>query len=128
MKAVGVTTTTMVYADAPTLEKNAELIKRLARLESVTYGVAEQGIKLTQTPYDVRLGIGEDVTKDYAKKLVEQQKADEAAIKNLEGRLKNRSYVQNAPPAVVAQTREQLESAEARLAAIITERKRFRKG
>ena len=124
MQAVGVTKTTLTYQDAPVIEANANLIKRLARLESVAYGTQE-GVRLTQTAYDLCLGISAEQAQQYAAKLSEQQKAEEASIKNLEARLKNKSYVANAPHAVVEQTRGQLEAACARLAAIRLELTRF---
>lgn len=125
MKAVGVPTTTLTYADAPVVEANSELIKRLARLEAVAYGSEEQGVKLTQTKYELRLGISQEMAARYASKLAEQEKAERAAIKNLEGRLNNKSYVENAPANVVEQSREMLAGAQGRLEAIRAERKRF---
>jgi valyl-tRNA synthetase len=125
MKAVGVSTTTLTASDAPVIEANTELIKRLARLEDVAYGAQEGGVKLTQTKYDLRLGISDNEAKSYAAKLAEQEKAEQGFIKNLETRLKNKGYVANAPAAVVAESREQLEAAKARLEAISAERQRF---
>lgn len=125
MKAVGVNTTALVYDKAPVVEANAELIKRLARLESVSYGAEEEGIKLTQTSYDLRLGISKEVAQKYAEKLAERQKTEEAAIKNLKARLSNKNYVDNAPEAVVSQTREQLAESGIRLFAIKQEQERF---
>ncbi|HTH71820.1 MAG TPA: valine--tRNA ligase [Candidatus Pristimantibacillus sp.] len=124
MKAVDVNKTTLTYTDAPVVEANDALIKRLARLESVSYGTQE-GVKLTQTKSDLRLGISPEVARKYAQKLAGQQKAEETAIKNLEARLSNKSYVANAPESVVNQTREQLESAAERLKALQEEQKRF---
>ncbi|MGH7241330.1 MAG: hypothetical protein ACREGB_03475, partial [Candidatus Saccharimonadales bacterium] len=43
----------------------------------------------------------------------------------LEGRLSNKSYINNAPEAVVQQTRDQLEDAKQQLSAIEAEQKRF---
>lgn len=126
MKSVGVNGVSLVYNDAPVVEANADLIKRLARLQSVAYGAQESGVKLTQTTYDLRLDINEEVARTYAEKLHEQQKAEEATVKNLEARLQNKGYVANAPESVVAQTRTQLDEAKNRLDAIKTEIKRFK--
>ncbi len=125
MKAIGVPTTTLIYADAPIVAANADLIKRLARLEAVSYGDHQNGVRLTQTAYPLRLGISREDAQRYADKLKDQQKSEEAAIKNLEARLANKSYVSNAPKAVVNQTRQQLEEAKARLVTITAERTRF---
>ncbi len=125
MKAMGASKAAFTYNNAPVVEMNADLIARLARLQSVSYGTQETGVRLTQTKYDLRLGISQDVAEKYAAKLAEQQQAEEAAIKNLEARLKNKNYVTNAPTAVVDQTRQQLEAAVVRLRNIKAEATRF---
>jgi valyl-tRNA synthetase len=65
------------------------------------------------------------VAKQYADKLHEKAKAEKASITRLEQRLGNKNYAKNAPPAIINQTRRQLEEAEARLQAIEAEYKRF---
>lgn len=124
MKAVGVAKSTLVYMDAPVVEANAELIQRLARLGSVSYG-SQEGVRLTQTHYDLRVDIDAETAQKYAEKLAEQELAELASINNLEARLQNKSYVDNAPAAVVEQTRAQLAEAKTRLEAIQGERERF---
>ncbi|HEU4985165.1 MAG TPA: class I tRNA ligase family protein, partial [Nitrososphaera sp.] len=125
MKAVGVGSTTLVYDKAPVVEANAELIKRLARLQNVSYGKHEGGVRLVQTKYDLRLDIDQETARNYADKLAERQKAEKATIKNLEARLSNKSYVENAPEAVVNQTRAQLDAAKERLSTMAQEILRF---
>jgi valyl-tRNA synthetase len=124
MKAVGVNGAALTYTEAPVVEANAALIKRLAKLESVDYGT-QTGVKLNQTPYDLTLGISEELAAQYVKKLAEQHKDEERNIKNLEARLANKNYVENAPKAIVTQTQEQLSKAKERLTLIDQERERF---
>jgi valyl-tRNA synthetase len=124
-KAVGLNKVGLQYTHAPLIAKNTELIQRLARLGSIEEGTQAGGVKLVQTKYEARLDIPESVARQYAGKLAEQEKAESAAIKNLKARLANKSYVEHAPEAVVAQTREQLEAATARLANVQAERRRF---
>jgi valyl-tRNA synthetase len=124
-KAIGVTGTTLVYSKAPVVEANTELIKRLARLGEVSYGTDQDGVRLTRTKYDLRLGISKEDARKYREKLDEQQKEIQKQIKNLEARLSNKSYVDNAPEAVVNQTREQLENAQTREQTIKEEKTRF---
>jgi valyl-tRNA synthetase len=76
-------------------------------------------VRLTTTRLHVTLNID---PKAYVAKLTDQQKEVEQAIKQLTGRLANKAYVANAPAKVVEQTRSQLDEAEARLAAIKTEK------
>lgn len=125
MKAVKVAKTTLTYADAPLIEANAALIQRLANLETVAFGAIENGIKLTGTPYDIRLGIAPEKAAAYAETLHEKQTDVRALIKNLESRLKNKGYVQNAPKTVVEQTRSQLDEAKQREQAIADELQRY---
>jgi valyl-tRNA synthetase len=115
MIAAGETKTTLTYTDSGVVEANAELIKQLARLENVAYGEEQGGVRLAQTKYDLRLSINRET---YAAKLKERAKAEEATVKSLENRLKNKSYVKNAPAAIVDQTKIQLQEAKQRLEAI----------
>jgi valyl-tRNA synthetase len=125
MKAVSVPKTTLFFKDAPLVQANAALITRLAHLDAVVEQ-GEGGVKLTQTKADVRLDISEDVAQKYAAKLKEREASETEAIKRLEARLSNTSYVDHAPEAVVAQTREQLEDAKQRLESVKQEALRFR--
>ncbi len=125
MKAVGVTKTSLIYADAPIIETNQELICRLANLESVAFGEQQDGIKLTTTPYDIRLDISREEARAYADKLAEREKNEKAFIKNLEARLANKAYLKNAPARVVEQSQKALADAKEQLEAIAAERKRF---
>lgn len=126
MKSVGVAKTTLTFAPNVLIESNAELIKRLARLESVQPGSTDSGVKLSQAKYDLRLDISQDLMSAYAARLKDQQKVEEGAIKNLEARLQNKSYVSGAPAAVVEQTRHQLDAAKLRLQTLKEESSRFK--
>jgi valyl-tRNA synthetase len=57
--------------------------------------------------------------------LAGQQAKQQAIIKQLEGRLKNKAYLQNAPAAVVKQTEQQLAEAQDLLANLKAEQTRF---
>jgi len=127
MKAVNVQNTVLYCMNAPVIMENRELIGRLAHLTDVAEDDTVPGIKLTSTPYDVRLDISEDKAAAYAKKLSEQAIEAATAVKRLKERLGNKAYVQNAPKAVVAQTYTQLEDAEAKQTAIKQELARFKR-
>jgi valyl-tRNA synthetase len=125
IKAVGVQAPAMLYAKAPVVAANEALITRLARLERVEESPAPAGVKLTGTKHEVRLGISDEAAADYVDKLAGKRTDEERIIAQFEGRLKNKAYVKNAPEAVVAQTREQLSEAQARLENIKQEMQRF---
>jgi valyl-tRNA synthetase len=125
MRATGVNKTTLFYHDAQIIQNNAALIKRLGHLEDVQ-AKEQGGVALTQTQFNVRLDISEEVARKYEAKLVEQERAENDAIHRLETRLGNKHYVDNAPAPVVAQTREHLAEARLRLENIKAEAARFK--
>lgn len=115
------------YADAPLLAKHADLITQLTRVNAVSKApVEEEGVRLVQTPHQCWIAVSTKVAKAYAADLAAQKKTQEQRIKQLKGRLDNKSYVDNAPKQVVKQTKEQLVEAEQLREAISTEYKRFK--
>lgn len=127
LKNVGVQNVAMHYTKAPAVEANAEIVKRMTRLSEVTkIGEApKEGLKLVQTSDEIWLDIDTETAKKYLDKLEERRKEEAIAIARLELRLSSTSYVENAPEAVVAQTRAQLAEAQERLAAIDAEYARY---
>ncbi|HEY1063711.1 MAG TPA: valine--tRNA ligase [Candidatus Saccharimonadales bacterium] len=122
LKASGVT---LFFTDAPVVADNAATIKQLSKLHAVTEATEGKGLSLTSTKHDVWLDIAEDTAKAYVKDLQEQQAKQEAVVKQLEGRLANKSYVANAPAAIVDQTKAQLTEAQQTLEKIKREQQRF---
>jgi valyl-tRNA synthetase len=114
----------LYFTDAPLIADNAELIQRLARLGKVTEGGGE-GVNLTATSLNAWLDIDKETAANYAKELNTKKTAQEAVIVRLKARLSNKSYVDNAPEIVVAQTKTQLKEAEELLASIQQEHQRF---
>lgn len=125
VNALKVSGVTLYYTDVPFLAENAELIKRLGRLQGVSQVRSGTGTHLTSTKYRCWLDIDPSTAKAYLKELDAKKQAQEAAIQRLEGRLGNKSYVANAPKEVVKQTKEQLAEAKAQLDKLWTEYKRF---
>jgi valyl-tRNA synthetase len=129
--ALNVNKAGLKYKDSLLIEKNAELIQRLARLGSVeaaeqgsTDG-AHSGVALTQTSLTAWLDVDEETATAYADNLYAKLESQQRVIVQLEGRLANKSYVENAPAAIVTQTKEQLAEAKHLLASIIAESERF---
>ena len=107
------------------LNDNGDLIKNLTKLESVT-GVRDgSGLHLTSTKYDAWLDVDERTAREFIAKLGEKKTDEEKQVKQLEARLANKSYVQNAPKQIVDETKQQLEEARERLAKITEEHARF---
>jgi len=124
-RALKVSGANLHYQNIPLMEANAPVIKLLARLKSVTELQEGDGIQLTSTKYRVWLDIGKDKAKAYVKELDEKRSKEQASIKQLQSRLSNKNYVQNAPDKVIQQTKDQLQAAQDLLKSIDTEIKRF---
>lgn len=107
------------------LNEHADLIARLSRLEGVQAVEAGQGLHLTQTNLNCWLDVPQETTRAYAADLQAQAKQQEQVITSLQARLKNKSYVNNAPKEIVQQTKDQLKEAEGLLKNIQTEYQRF---
>ena len=116
---------TLYHHHVKFLEENAEILARLGRLKGVA-GVADgSGVFLTGTKHECWLDIDQSTARAYVKELKGQHTKQEGVVKQLEGRLSNKSYVDNAPAAIVEQTRQQLAEAEAVLKNIEREIARF---
>lgn len=116
---------TLYYTDVQFLSDNAELIKRLARLENVTEVTDGNGLYLTGTKYRCWLDIDADSARNYQTQLADKREAAEKSIAQLEGRLANKSYVDNAPKRIVEQTKQQLEEAREQLETLTKEIERY---
>lgn len=125
-KNVGITSADIMYTNAVAITENAELLKRLAHIDNLEEGSGEgRGLKLTLTAFDCWVLIDADTAARYKNKLDEQYTTEKAALGRLEGRLGNKSYVEQAPASVVEQTRQQLAETQKRLETIEAERARF---
>jgi valyl-tRNA synthetase len=128
VRALRASDVTLLYSGSAVIGSNADLIARLARLKAVSEaqeGQGSDGIALTSTEEQCWLDIDRDKARAYGEELKTKHAAAEKVVQQLEGRLNNKSYVDNAPAAVVQQTREQLEEAKQQLEAISAEQKRF---
>lgn len=107
------------------LEEQGELITSLARLDGVQKVKDGHGLHLTGTTFKCWLDIDQETATHFVKELAGKIEEQEKAIKQLEGRLGNDSYVQNAPKAIVDQTRDQLQTAKEQLSKLQEEHSRF---
>ncbi len=124
-KALRVSGSTLYYAAVPFLSENAEIIKSLGRLQAVTEVSDGSGLNLTSTKYNCWLDIDKGTARTYLTELEGKRDKQLQSIKQLEGRLSNKSYVDNAPTKVVEQTKDQLTEAKELLESIEQEAKRF---
>jgi len=125
MKNVGTSKANLAYRNAAAISANKELLHKLARIQDITESDGSDGIKLTQTHFTCWIELDSDVATQYRSKLAEQFEAEQGSVERLQGRLANKSYVDNAPATIVAETKRQLDEAQQRLEAIRVERERF---
>jgi valyl-tRNA synthetase len=129
VQALNAREVTLYYKDASFLNENAATIKHLARLQAVSQAEgdsgSDDGIPLINTSHTCWLDIDKATAKAYAQELAAKQVIQKASIKQLEGRLRNKDYVKNAPQNVVDQTKQQLQAAEELLETLKTEEQRF---
>ena len=112
-------------SDELALREYGELIKRLARLGDVAKVPLGNGVRLTQTSLVCWLDISTEKTIAYTKTLEQKREQQAKTVQQLEGRLANKSYTDNAPAEVVQQTRDQLADAKQVLENITAEQTRF---
>lgn len=122
LKTSGVT---LFHDSTPFIADNAETIKQLARLKAVTENKDASGLALTSTKHRLWLDIDAATAQAYVKDLEEQRDKQQSVVKQLEGRLANKNYVENAPKDIVEQTRAQLAEAQQVLDNIAQEIARF---
>jgi valyl-tRNA synthetase len=125
VKTLKASDVTLFHEASTLLDENSAIIKQMARLKGVETAGKGEGIYLTSTSEPIWLDISPEKAKAYASELKGKKAAQEASIKQLEGRLANKSYVENAPEAIVEQTRQQLADAKELLKSIEVEQKRF---
>ena len=123
--ALKVSGVTLYFTDVAFIAANAGTIKRLARLRDVTEVSDGTGLYLTTTKARCWLDIDQSTAAAFLGELLQQQERQRTVIAQLQGRLSNDSYVNNAPPLVVRQTKDQLAVAEELLASLQREHARF---
>lgn len=128
IKALGASKVVMQYSEDDFMDANASTIKRLASLETVELSSKrEDGIDLISAKHTCWLAINKTKAAKYVEDLSANQQEQQDLITQLEGRLDNKGYVDNAPSEVVEQTRNQLENAKQTLKNITDEQQRFSK-
>lgn len=117
---------TLVYIDSKIIKQNSELIKSLAKLDCVDESKEGSGIKLSQIQDSTWLDVSEDSAKEFMNSLENREKELSSSIKNLEGRLKNKNYVDKAPKKLVDETKEQLEQNKAEQQTLLEQIKSYK--
>jgi valyl-tRNA synthetase len=125
IKSLQVSGVTLYHQGDKLIIDNADTIRRLAGLAAVSEVESGTGLYLTTTDRRCWLDISSSAAREYLTKLSDKRAATEALIAQLEGRLANKGYVDNAPKKIVDETKQQLEETRAQLTKISGEYDRF---
>ncbi len=115
----------LIYESSTLLEENSQLVAKLAGLGAIEQGTG-QGIKLSQTKEQAWLDVDTKTAANFVAQLKSRAEEQGKVVKNLEGRLANKTYVANAPKHIVDQTKAQLAEAQGLLDKLVESYKRFK--
>jgi len=118
---------TLYYSHVDLLRDNADLIKRMTRLKAVTEVTDGTGLSLTSTTYHCWLDIDTETARNYLKEIDGKLEAQQKVVTQLEKRLANKAYVDNAPKEIIEQTNAQMDTAKQLLDSLEQEKERFSK-
>lgn len=116
---------TLYHAGDEFILSFAGTIKALSGLHEIKEVRDGRGLHLTSTDHPAWLDIDQETANTFVKELKTKVEEQQALIKNLEARLNNKSYVDNAPKQIVEQTKEQLVAAKETLQKVREEHDRF---
>lgn len=100
---------TLVYQEDALIDDQKEMLVHLGQLAAVKRVEKGRGLRLAIAQHEAWLDIDADTLRSHQQKLQERLANTQANIERLVARLNNKSYVANAPTAVVAQTKQQLD-------------------
>lgn len=109
---LGLTGGELRFKDSEVIFDNAEIIRRLARLETVSSVGGGRGLALTQTNEKCWLDIDAKSARRLSKTLDEKIEPLQKTINTLSDRLGNPSYIEKAPEKLVEETKSQLKDAQ----------------
>lgn len=112
---------TVQYQNDSLVSDNADLIKQLARLESVEYTDQPKGLRLANSGREAWLVIDEKTLYEHQSNLEVRLAEAKDRLKNLAARLSNDRYVLQAPAELVEQSRKESEETKQLIERLATE-------
>ncbi len=103
---------TLLFENDSLIGDNTELVAKLAKLAAVSYTDQPKGLRLAVPNREAWLQMTPEVLYEHQSKLETRLAETRQRIESLKGRLANESYVAQAPPRVVEETRTQLTEQE----------------
>lgn len=122
---LGISKGTLLHTGAKFLDENDETINKLARIEGVAEVQDGRGLRLTQTDEICWLDIDYATAQAFVSKLKTRQTTLSTQKKALVARLGDKSYIKNAPKALVQETKDQIKTIRAELETISSQIKQF---
>ncbi len=104
----------LYHSSISLVNDNSEIIQRLSGASAVKSVDNGSGLQLTSVNLPIWLGVDRTTLTDYQTKLLDQSKSVGMQIKSLDKKLSNRGYTENAPKAVVEETKQMLDKAKAK--------------
>jgi valyl-tRNA synthetase len=106
--SLGSSKQTLIFVSDALIEANTALVQHLAHLKNIHQIGQGRGMRLAIARHEVWLDVNDKALYEHQTKLELRLAEIRNSIGRLEGRLKNKGYIQKAPPTVVEQTRTQL--------------------
>lgn len=100
----------LVYENDQLIDKSVDLLTHLAGLKEVAKVEKPHGLRLAVPGCEAWLAVDDETLYEHQTKLEARLAECKNRIGQLEGRLKNDSYVKNAPDKVVRETRDELKT------------------
>lgn len=108
----GNTRYSILYMDDSLVADNADIIGKLAHAKSVEHVDQARGLRLAASGRDAWLDLDAETLYEHQTNLEKRLAETHAAIKTLQGRLSNESYIAKAPAALVEESKQQLTEKE----------------
>ncbi len=99
----------LIYASDALIDAHSDIITSLANLKGIAKVEKGRGLRLAVAQHEAWLDIDADTLKHHHAKLQDRLTDTRTQIERLQARLSNKSYVDNAPAAIVEETRAQLQ-------------------
>lgn len=99
----------MLFQNDSLIHDNASLIKHLARLKDIAQVDQARGLRLAASNREAWLDIDEETLYEHQSNLEKRLAQTRIHLKNLEGRLANKNYLEKAPAHLVEESRKELD-------------------
>jgi valyl-tRNA synthetase len=98
----------LIYLNDSLIEDNQDLLKRLAKLSSVTKVDQARGLRLALSHHDAWLDVSEKTLEEHKSNIEVRLATTHREIDTLESRLGNKNYISKAPESLVQESQRQL--------------------